>query len=120
LQERIVCGFLDKCNLGRFSVVNREACYLMHTINYGGDTMKELKKIDGWRLKWLMIAAVIFVAYFTYVCSKYGFYNVIDSQEIIYKTLKAYVISVVTIYFIWDIYNYLFSGKEDYGNLRSN
>jgi hypothetical protein len=92
----------------------------MHTINYGGDTMKELKKIDGWRLKWLMIAAVMFVAYLTYVSSKYGFYNVIDSQEIIYKTLKAYVISVVTIYFIWDIYNYLFSGKEDYGNLRSN
>ena len=82
--------------------------------------MKELKKIDGWRLKWLMLSAVMFVAYFTYVSSKYGFYSVIDSQEIIFKTLKAYVISAVTIYFVWDIYNYLFRDKEDYGNLRSN
>jgi len=82
--------------------------------------MKELKKIDGWRFKWLMISVVMFVAYFTYVSSKYGFYAVINSQEIIFKTLKAYVISAVTIYFIWDIYNYLFSGKEDYGNLRSH
>ena len=68
--------------------------------------MYQLRNIDGWRLKWLLITILLSVSIIAYVSYKYSFYSLLNDTALLWSTTKVIVLWSVSIYFIWDLYNH--------------
>jgi len=68
--------------------------------------MYQLRNIDGWRRKWLLMTFLISLSMIGYVSYKFSFYSLFNDSDLLWNTLKVIVLWSVTIYFIWDLYNH--------------
>jgi len=74
--------------------------------------MYQIRNIDGWRLKWLLMTIPLSTVIIGYVSYKYGLYSLFNDSFILWSTLKVIVMWSVTIYFIWDLYNHFIASSD--------
>jgi hypothetical protein len=68
--------------------------------------MYQIRNIDGWRLKWLLMTVPLAITIIGYVVYKYSFYELFTDSSLLWATLKVFVLWSVSIYFICDLYTH--------------
>jgi len=74
--------------------------------------MYQLRNIDGWRLKWLLMTIPLTMIITGYVSYKYGLYSLFNDSVLLWNTLKLIVLWSVSIYFVWDLYNHFITRSD--------
>ena len=74
--------------------------------------MYQLRNIDGWRLKWLLMTIPLTMIITGYVSYKYGLYSLFNDSALLWSTLKVIVLWSVSIYFACDLYSHFITRKD--------